>query len=60
VFYQNDVLALESAMDRAIDLWNQEPAEFQRLVKQGMQYDYSWNHPGKDYLEVYEKIRFAC
>jgi starch synthase len=59
VFYQNDVQALESAMDRAIDLWNQEPAEFQKLVKQGMQYDYSWNHPGKDYLEVYEKIRFA-
>ena len=23
----------------------------------GMRYDYSWNHPGGDYLNVYELIR---
>jgi len=57
VFYQTDDSALESAMDRAIGLWEKYPDEFQKLIVQGMNYDYSWNHPGKDYLEIYEFIR---
>lgn len=57
VFYQSDYAALESAMDRAIGLWYNYPEEFQKLVLQGMNYDYSWNYPGKEYLEVYEAIR---
>jgi starch synthase len=48
---------MESAMDRAIGLWYQYPEEFGKLVSQGMSYDYSWNHPGKDYLEIYDHIR---
>ena len=31
--------------------------QFRELVFQGMSYDYSGNHPGKDYLEIYEHIR---
>ncbi|MDX2271801.1 MAG: glycogen synthase GlgA [Cyanobacteriota bacterium] len=57
VFYQSDFYAIESALDRAIGLWKDYPTEFVQLVGQGMQYDYSWNHPGKDYLEIYELIR---
>lgn len=57
VFYQTDQQALESAMDRAIGLWYKYPKEFRQLVKQGMDYDYSWNHPGTDYLKIYEFIR---
>ncbi|MBD2000516.1 glycogen synthase GlgA [Leptolyngbya sp. FACHB-541] len=57
VFHQSDFPALESAMDRAIDLWHQEPKEFQNLIQQGMSYDYSWNYPGKDYIEIYDYIR---
>jgi starch synthase len=57
VFYDTDPYALESAMDRAIGLWYQYPEEFGKLVSQGMSYDCSWNHPGKDYLEIYERIR---
>ena len=57
VFYQTDQQALESAMDRAIGLWHSYPKEFRMLVKQGMAYDYSWNHPGTDYLKIYEFIR---
>lgn len=56
VFYQTDPHALESAMRRAIDLWHQEP-EFSQLITQGMKYDYSWNHSGAEYLEIYEYIR---
>jgi starch synthase len=57
VFHQSDFYALESAMNRAIDLWYQEPKEFHDLIQQGMSYDYSWNYPGKDYLEIYDYIR---
>lgn len=57
VFYQADNQALESALDRAIALWYESPGEFRQLVIQGMNYDYSWNYPGKEYLEIYELIR---
>lgn len=57
VFYETDNYALESAMDRAIGLWYDYPEEFEKLVIQGMNYDYSWNHPAKDYLAIYDYIR---
>jgi starch synthase len=57
VFYQTDYDALESAMDRAIDLWYHHPQEFRKLALQGMEYDYSWNHPGREYLRIYDRIR---
>ncbi len=57
VFHQADFAGLESAMSRAIGLWHHHPDEFHRLIRQGMAYDYSWNHPGRDYLNIYEHIR---
>jgi starch synthase len=57
VFYQTDYQALESAMDRAIGLWYYYPKEFRKLVKQGMEYDYSWNDPGTQYVGIYDFIR---
>ncbi|GBE91238.1 glycogen synthase GlgA [Nostoc cycadae] len=57
VFYDTDNYALESAMNRAIDLWYESPDEFQQLAIQGMKYDYSWNIPGAEYLKIYEWIR---
>ncbi|MDJ1168655.1 glycogen synthase GlgA [Roseofilum sp. BLCC_M154] len=57
VFYQTDYSALESALDRAIGLWYEYPQEFQKLVLQGMAYDYSWKNPGSQYLGLYDYIR---
>jgi len=57
VFYQPDRHALESALSRAIDLWYEHPDQFEALAKQGMACDYSWNHPGEQYVSVYEFIR---
>ncbi|MCT7966696.1 glycogen synthase GlgA [Laspinema sp. D1] len=57
VFYETDHDAVESAMNRAIDLWYESPKEFRELAIQGMEYDYSWNYPGKNYVEIYESIR---
>jgi starch synthase len=49
--------ALESALSRAIGLWNCHPQFFRELMVNGMRYDYSWNHPGGDYLNIYNYIR---
>ena len=58
VFYETDNYAIESAMDRALKLWYNHPDEFRQLAIQGMEYDYSWNHPASDYLAIYEHIRY--
>ena len=57
VFYDTDFHAIEFAMDRAIGLWYYSLEEFSQLAIQGMEYDYSWNHPGAEYLKIYELIR---
>ncbi len=57
MFYQSDNYALEFAIDRALGLWHGNPEGFEDLVIQGMEYDYSWNNPGQDYLAIYELIR---
>lgn len=57
VFYQQDNYALESAMNRALDIWCETPETFKQLALQGMAYDYSWNHPAEEYVQLYEKIR---
>jgi starch synthase len=57
VFHQADYAALESAMHRAIGLWYGYPHEFRFLMTNGMAYDFSWNHPGQNYLNIYEYIR---
>ncbi|MBE9158687.1 glycogen synthase GlgA [Nodosilinea sp. LEGE 06152] len=57
VFFQSDNVALESAMNRAFDVWDHAPDTFKQLAQQGMQYDFSWNHPGQAYIDLYEYIR---
>lgn len=57
VFRDPDEPGLESAMHRALGLWYEYPEEFRKLMLQGMSFDYSWSHPGQDYLAIYENIR---
>ncbi|MGH7813653.1 MAG: glycogen synthase [Candidatus Binataceae bacterium] len=57
VFNSGDIAGLESAMRRALGLWNHYPDEFRRLMLNGMRYDYSWNRPGQHYLNIYDYIR---
>jgi len=57
VFYENDSVALESALGRALNLYHKEPELFEQLAKQGMDCDYSWKEPGDQYEGVYEHIR---
>ncbi len=57
VFYQTDTVALESAMNRAMDLWSLNPHLFEKLALQGMDWDFSWRAPAEKYAGVYEFVR---
>jgi len=57
VFRDYDERGLESALGRAIACYYQYPDHFRELMKNAMRYDYSWNHPGQDYLNIYDHIR---
>ncbi|MBK1654967.1 glycogen synthase [Allochromatium vinosum] len=51
--------ALEGAMDRAIALWRDHPDYFSRLRLNGMQGDYSWRRPAREYRDLYAYARQA-
>ncbi len=57
VFNDFDNQGLQSAMSRAIGLWNVYPEYFRELMVNAMRYDYSWNHPGQHYLNIYNHIK---
>ena len=57
VFRDYNREGLESALHRAIALWYSSPEHFRELIKNGMNCDYSWNHPGGHYQNIYEHIR---
>ncbi len=58
VFYQSDYTAFESAMERALKLWYNEPKLFRQLAIQGMEYNYSWDDPAAEYIKIYDQIRY--
>ena len=55
-FEHSDQAGLESAMGRAIGLWYKFPDYFHQLRLNGMRQDYSWNHPGSNYMNIYNYI----
>ena len=57
VFEHADHGGVESALRRALGLWNLYPREFRELMMNGMRSDYSWNRPGDHYLNIYHYIR---
>jgi starch synthase len=57
VFEHYDPAGLESALGRAIACYFQFPNDFRELMKNAMRYDYSWNGPGQDYMNIYDYIR---
>ena len=57
VFNDFNPQGLESALQRAIGMWYSYPQQFRELAANGMRCDYSWNHPARHYLNVYDYIR---
>lgn len=56
VFQHFNHSGLESALHRAIGMWYSYPQYFRELTINGMKYDYSWNHPGEHYVNIYNHI----
>jgi len=55
VFNDFDVPALTWALNTALDLYAQ-PQHWRRMVTNGMQRDFSWQHQGAQYLELYRQL----
>ena len=57
VFDNYDNPGLESALSRAIGCYYQFPDHFRDLIRNAMNYDYSWRNAGQHYLNIYDYIR---
>lgn len=52
-----DAEGVNSALDRALLCWHDDPDRWRHLQIKGMKIDYSWNHPADGYIKIYNKIR---
>lgn len=57
VFHDASDASMESALHRALGCYYEFPDHFRHLIANGMNCDYSWNHPGQHYLNIYDYIR---
>jgi len=57
VFYDYSHQGIEIALHHAIGLWYTFPDTFRQVMINGMRYDFSWNNPSQNYLNIYEYIR---
>ncbi len=55
VFNDFDSEALEWGLNMALDLYS-EPHHWARLVRNGMQRDFSWEHQGGLYVDLYKRL----
>jgi starch synthase len=58
VFNDFDAPALEWALNTALDLYG-EPEHWARMMKDGMERDFSWQHQGALYVELYRRLTAA-
>ncbi|NGX58274.1 MAG: Glycogen synthase [Chlamydiae bacterium] len=49
--------SFNTALDRAFKCWFDEPMRWREIMINGMNMDFSWKRPVKEYLDLYEKIR---
>ncbi len=56
VFDDPDLMGIDSALDRALNLWKTEPDTWKKLMVQAMNKDFSWNNSSGLYIDMYKKI----
>lgn len=56
VFKNDDVIAVERALDRAIACFNTAAKDFHSLIVTAMQADHSWSKSGQCYIDIYKHI----
>lgn len=55
-FQSPDIEGVNSALDRALFCWFDNADRWRRLQINGMNMDYSWNHPADAYIEIYKNM----
>lgn len=55
-FDQPDAQGIDSALDRAIKCWFDEPEKWRHLMLNGMKTDYSWNRSANLYMDIYQEL----
>ena len=48
--------ALLDCLEGALRLYANQPAAWQRLMRNGMEKDYSWNHSAAEYEQLYKRV----
>jgi len=54
-FYGYQAQDLMAAIDRALAAYEDKPG-WKKLMWNGMEKDFSWEHPAREYVEVYEEV----
>jgi starch synthase len=55
-FDHPDNQGIDSAVDRAIRCWYDQPDRWRKLMINAMGWDFSWNKSSDAYLEIYKKV----
>lgn len=51
-----DAAGIDSALDRALRYWHDEPDKWRKLMINAMNIDFSWNKSSDAYLDIYKKL----
>ena len=54
VFESSDCAGIDWALDRAFAFYCEQPLEWQQLIAQGMQMDFSWCQSAQAYVDIYQ------
>ncbi len=55
-FYDFDVYTMMNTIDHALTIFYDYPKQWQNLIQQAMEKDYSWESAAEAYIEQYEKL----
>lgn len=56
IFDYPDSTGVDTALNRAIHCWFEEPEKWRHLMINGMKIDFSWNRSSNLYLDIYNKL----
>jgi len=51
-----DIAGLNDALQRAKDLWDDNPWGWKAMAKRGMKLDFSWDSTAEDYVKIYKNL----
>jgi starch synthase len=57
IFFDEDPASLETTILKAVDVFGHDPEAWVRLMKRGMQKDFSWKRSAREYLNLYQSAK---